>query len=175
MNGSHRVLAELSQRSYPVLMIKLIFIIAILSVLAISFPGTSVKNAHAEPCAPMEEDALGPFYKPNSPIRSSVGKGYVLQGVVRSSGDCAAVPGAVIELWLAGPDGGYDDAYRATIIAAVSGAYRFESNAPPPYDGRPPHIHLRVSVKGFATLLTQHYPIASRNDNLFDVIISPAP
>ena len=142
--------------------------------MAISFLGTSEKCVNAASCAPTEEDALGPFYKPNSPIRSSVGKGYILQGVVRSSKDCATVPGAMIEFWLAGPDGGYDDAHRATIVTGVSGAYRFESNSPPPYDGRPPHIHVRVSAKGYVTLVTQHYPIAGRNDNLFDVILSPA-
>ena len=152
-----------------------LFTISIVSVLAISFLGASEKCVYAALCAPTEEDALGPFYQPNSPIRSSVGKGYVLQGVVRSSKDCATVPGAVIEFWLAGPDGGYDDAHRATVVAGVSGAYRFESNAPPPYEGRPPHIHLRVSAKGYTTLVTQHYPIAGRNDVVFDVILSPAP
>jgi len=175
MSRRRRTLAHVVKKSYPILVKNLLFTISLLSVLAISFPGSSKKGAYAAPCAPTEEDALGPFYKPNSPVRSSVGKGYILQGIVRSSKDCAAVPGAVIEFWLAGPDGGYDDAHRATIVAGVSGAYRFESNAPPPYDGRPPHIHLRVSAKGFATLVTQHYPIAGRNDDLFDVILSPAP
>src|SRR5512143_2589901 len=42
---------------------------------------------------PTESDMLGPFYKPDAPVRSSVGKGYVLSGVVRSSKDCAPVKG----------------------------------------------------------------------------------
>jgi len=132
-----RLLAEVGQKSYLKLMKQLFSTIAVLSILAISFPGISEKDVLAATCVPTEEDALGPFYKPNTPVRSSVGKGYVLQGVVRSSKDCAAVPGAAVELWLAGPDGGYDDAHRATIIADASGAYRFESNVPPPYYGRP--------------------------------------
>jgi len=153
---------------------KLLFNVSILAILAISFPGISERMVYAAGCMPTEEDALGPFYKPNAPIRSSVGKGYVLQGVVRSSRDCAAVPGAVIELWLAGPDGGYDDAHRAAIVADASGSYRFESNLPPPYYGRPPHIHLRVSAKGFVTLVTQHYPISDRKEAVFDIVLVPS-
>lgn len=153
---------------------QLLFIIVIMSVFAISFPGLPEWTACAATCMPTEEDALGPFYKPNTPVRSSVGKGYVLQGVVRSSKDCAIIPGALIELWLAGPDGGYDDAHRATVIADASGAYRFESNVPPPYYGRPPHIHLRISAKGFKTLVTQHYPVSDKNSAVFDIIIVPS-
>ena len=75
---------------------------------------------------------------------------------------------------LAGPDGEYDDARRATIIADASAAYRFESNVPPPYYGRPPHIHLRISAKGFKTLVTQHYPVSDKNSAVFDIIIVPS-
>ena len=174
MSRNRRALAEVVQKSYPILVKEHFFTIAILSILAISFPGIPEKGAYAATCAPTEEDALGPFYKPNTPVRSSVGKGYVLHGVVRSSKDCGLVPGAVIELWLAGPDGGYDDTHRATIIADASGAYRFESNVPPPYYGRPPHIHLRVSAKGFKTLVTQHYPVSGKNSAVFDIIIVPS-
>jgi protocatechuate 3,4-dioxygenase beta subunit len=137
---------------------------------------TLLSDVHAATCTPTEEDALGPFYKPDAPSRTSVGKGYVLQGVVRSSKDCGPVPVAMIELWLAGPDGEYDDAHRATIITDASAAYRFESNLPPPYYGRPPHIHLRVSAKGFKTLVTQHYPsagAAGAATAIFDIILVP--
>jgi protocatechuate 3,4-dioxygenase beta subunit len=103
-----------------------------------------------------------------------VGKGYNLRGVVRSSCDCAPVPGAVIELWLAGPKRGYDDAHRATVNADQAGAYRFESNPPPPIESRPPHIHLRVSAKGYATIVTQHYPAAGLIDAVFDVVLVSA-
>ena len=150
---------------------QLLFTIAIL---AISFQGLPEWAVYAATCMPTEEDSLGPFYKPNAPVRSIVGKGYVLQGVVRSSKDCAAVPGAVIELWLAGPDGGYDDAHRATIIVDASAAYRFESNLPPPYYGRPPHIHLRISAKGFRPLVTQHYPASDKKEAVFDIILVPS-
>lgn len=130
-------------------------------------------DGHAGPCTPTEPDELGPFYKPGAPVRASVGKGYVLAGTVRSAKDCAPVEGAAVELWLAGPDGGYGDAYRATVIADGKGAYRFESHVPPPYYGRPPYIHLRVSARGFDTLVTQHYPDEGRRKGTFDVVLVP--
>jgi protocatechuate 3,4-dioxygenase beta subunit len=133
-----------------------------------------VSGSWAATCTPTEPDMLGPFYKPDAPVRSSVGKGHVLKGVVRSSADCSPIPGAVLELWLAGPDGEYDDAHRATIIAEASGAYRFESSVPPTYYGRPPHIHLRVSAKGFKTLVTQHYPAYGKTEEVFDLVLAPA-
>jgi len=80
----------------------------------------------------------------------------------------------VIELWLAGPDGGYDDAHRATVDAGATGVYSFESNVPPPYYGRPAHIHLRVSAKGFVTLVTQHYPLSDKTEAVFDIVLVPA-
>jgi protocatechuate 3,4-dioxygenase beta subunit len=126
-------------------------------------------------CKPTEPDMLGPFYKPNAPMRSSVGKGYVLQGTVRSSKDCAPVPRATIEFWLVGPDGEYDDAHRATIISDAAGSYLFESNLPQPYSGRPPHIHIRVSARGFKTLVTQHYSQPGKNNAQFDLVLIPSP
>jgi protocatechuate 3,4-dioxygenase beta subunit len=153
---------------------KVLSIVVVLLTGMIFLPGIQEGLVYAAVCTPTGEDALGPFYKPNAPVRSSVGKGYVLQGIVRSAKDCSAVPGAKIEIWLAGPDGGYDDAHRATIIAEASGAYRFESNLPRPYYGRPPHIHLRISAKGFRTLVTQHYPSDGKKIAVFDIILVPA-
>ncbi len=130
-------------------------------------------DANAGSCRPTEPDALGPYYEPGSPVRASVGKGYVLEGMVRSAKDCAPIKGAVIELWLAGPDGGYGDAYRATVIADGKGAYRFESHVPPPYSGRPPHIHLRVSAPGFDILMTQQYREEGSRKGTFDIVLVP--
>jgi protocatechuate 3,4-dioxygenase beta subunit len=129
--------------------------------------------AHADGCRSTEPDMLGPFYKPDAPIRSSVGEGYVLQGTVRSAPACTPVAKAKIEIWLTSPDGEYDDAHRATLFSDAAGAYRFTSNPPQAYSGRPPHIHIRVSAEGFNTLVTQHYPLPGKTDARFDLILSP--
>ena len=124
-------------------------------------------------CDPTPADYLGPFYEANAPVRSRVGEGYQLTGMVMSSADCAPIAKAAIELWLTGPDGSYDDDHRATIFSNESGQYRFESNFPPGYSGRPPHIHIRVSANGFKTLATQHYPEDDQKTGEFDLILVP--
>ncbi len=147
--------------------------ISLLAACALLLLSLSTATA-AETCPPTEPDMQGPFYKPNAPERSKVGSGYVLQGVVKSTTDCAPLARARIEFWMAGPDGDYADAYRATIITDTAGAYRFESSLPPPYYGRPPHIHIRVSAPGYKTLVTQHYPKKGRAADVFDLVLVPA-
>lgn len=120
---------------------------------------------------PTPPDALGPFYEPGAPVRSSVGQGYQLSGRVLSSRDGGSLPGAVLELWLAGPEGTYTDNYRATLLTDADGRYRFTSHVPVPYAGRPPHIHLRVSAAGHKTLVTQHYPQRGRREAVFDLVL----
>jgi protocatechuate 3,4-dioxygenase beta subunit len=124
-------------------------------------------------CDPTPSDYLGPFYKANAPVRSSVGKGYELMGVVISSANCAPIPNARIELWLTNSNGSYDDDHRATLFADETGQYRFESNFPPGYSGRPPHIHIRISAEGFETLTTQHYPTRGQTTGAFDIVLVP--
>ena len=124
-------------------------------------------------CEPTPADYLGPFYKAGAPVRSRVGKGYQLTGLVISSADCTPIAEAVIELWLTGPGGSYDDDHRATIFSNDLGQYQFESNFPPGYSGRPPHIHIQVSADGFKTLATQHYPEAGHKAGEFDLVLVP--
>lgn len=125
-------------------------------------------------CQPTPSDALGPFYQADAPRRTAVGQGYLLTGVLKSARDCAPIPGARIEFWLAGPSGDYDDDHRATVLADQAGAYRFESNYPPRYSSRPPHIHIKVTAAGFKTLVTQHYPQKGRSEATFDLVLRPA-
>jgi protocatechuate 3,4-dioxygenase beta subunit len=124
-------------------------------------------------CEPTPTDYLGPFYKAGAPVRTSVGNGYELRGVVKSAENCAPIAQAIIELWLAGPNGRYDDDHRATLYSDEFGEYRFKSNYPPGYSGRPPHIHIRVSAKGFQALATQHYPAKGQTEGYFDLVLMP--
>ena len=124
-------------------------------------------------CRPTTPDADGPFYRAGAPERSSVGKGYILSGTVRSADDCAIRPGAKIEIWLNGPDGRYGDDWRATLYAKPDGTYRFESHVPVPYGSRPPHIHLIVNAAGFKELITQHYPEQEAKAATFDLVLIP--
>jgi protocatechuate 3,4-dioxygenase beta subunit len=128
----------------------------------------------APSCTATRSDMLGPFYKPGAPVRSKVGTGHVLRGTVRSAANCAAISGARVEVWMAGPHGNYADEFRATMISDAQGLYRFESHVPPPYSGRPPHIHVRVSAAGYQTLVTQYYPGPGQTEATFDLVLNPA-
>jgi len=142
-----------------------------LAVLTLSLSWVPV--THAAKCAPTPWDEIGPFYRPNPPLRSSIGKGYQLSGTVRSSADCAAIPNARIEFWQTSPSGDYEDAYRATVIADRKGRYRLETSRPRGYGQRPPHIHILVDAKGFEGLITQHYPKPGAKGAQFDLVLVP--
>lgn len=135
---------------------------------------TSAAAGAAFRCPPTPPDAAGPFYRPDAPIRNRIGSGYLLLGEVRSAADCRPVGAARIELWMAGPDGNYDDRWRATLFSRQDGRYFFASHAPPPYGSRPPHIHLRVTAPGFQELFTQHYPRIGSGEAVFDLVLVPA-
>lgn len=146
------------------------FVSVMLAIFCLILPG---RAAHSETCEPTEPDMLGPFYAPAAPERSKVGDGHVLSGVVRSARDCSPIEGARIEFWLVGPEGRYDDGHRAIVHSDESGTYRFESNFPPGYFGRPPHIHIRVAARGYRVLITQYYPESGTTEGTFDLVLIP--
>ena len=131
-----------------------VIVLAAVFALVLSAPGAVA----AQSCPPTKPDALGPFYVPNAPERARTGQGLVVSGRVRSATGCAPIAGARIEWWSANPSGDYDEAHRATQITDAEGRYRYETNPPGRYPGRPPHLHLRISAPGHRTLVTQIYP-----------------
>ena len=122
-------------------------------------------------CALTRGDAGDSSYKANAPVRSQVGTGFVLSGIVRSGIDCSIITRARVEFWLAGPNG-YDDAHRGTVITDGTGRYRFESNVSGGGGWRP-HIHLRIAVPGFRTLVTVYFPPAGAATGTFDLVLEP--
>lgn len=137
-----------------------------------AIPGAApTTSSEAANCTPTRPDAEGPFYEPNAPERTSIGKGHVLKGVVRSSNGCQPRPGAQLEFWQVNEQAEYDDDHRATMFADSAGAYSFESNYPLGYSGRPSHIHLRVTADGYQTLITQFYPQEGQTEATFDIVL----
>jgi protocatechuate 3,4-dioxygenase beta subunit len=122
-------------------------------------------------CAPTPRDMEGPFYKPGAPAREATGKGFIVSGAVRSAATCEGVKGARVEWWQANPKGEYDDAHRGMLVTAEGGAYRFETDFPPPYAGRPSHIHFKAFVPGYRPLTTQLYPKAGQSAITFDLVL----
>lgn len=143
------------------------------SVCLIMLLSAGREAAIAASCTPTPWEEIGPFYRQNAPVRNSIGEGYVLSGVVRSSDNCRPLPDIRIEVWQAGPGGAYNDDHRATLYSDKNGRYRLETSFPPSYAQRPPHIHILVDAKGFEGLITQHYPKKGSKTATFDLVIVP--
>ena len=126
----------------------------------------------AAACNATQGELLDASYKPEAPMRSSVGTGYSLSGVVRASGDCLPIPGATVEFWLAGPDG-YSQALTGTVVSGKKGEYRFSSPFPSASTGRPPHIHMRIAADGFLPIQTEVFPRQGTVMGVFDIVLEP--
>lgn len=146
--------------------------LAMALVLAVGMWGPAGMGALAQgSCAPTRPDSEGPFYKPGAPERAQTGRGLAVRGTVRSAGSCAPIPRARIERWQANPEGAYDDAHRAAMMSDGAGEYRFETNLPRRYFGRPPHIHFKVSAAGHRPLTTQLYLTPGQTEVTFDLVL----
>jgi protocatechuate 3,4-dioxygenase beta subunit len=125
-------------------------------------------------CIATQRDALGPFYVKDAPAQSDLCSAAGENGRLAVSGrilgapDCQPLAGAVVEVWQADAKGEYsqvsrgrkDDPrclLRATLTAGADGRYAFRSVLAGEYPGRPSHIHYRVSMHGYRTLVTQLY------------------
>lgn len=115
--------------------------------------------------APTPGDIEGPFYKAGAPVRANLvetgskGERMVLTGTVRSA-DCKPVANASLDFWQADEKGEYDNAgyrYRGIVTTDSLGRYRLQTILPPPYGGRPRHIHVKVQRLGGPALTTQLY------------------
>ena len=124
-------------------------------------------------CPPTAADMLGPFYVAGAPERSKTGDGLTVQGSVRSTRDCKALPGAKLEWWSANPRGDYDEGHRATQAADPQGRYTYVTDMPGKYPGRPVHLHVKVSAAGHKPLVTQVYPKPGQNSIPFDFVLQP--
>jgi protocatechuate 3,4-dioxygenase beta subunit len=142
-----------------------------LPALAIAFVLFGSAPAAAQSCPPTRPDALGPFYVASAPERSKTGQGLVVSGRVRSASGCVPLAGARLEWWSANRDGEYDEAHRATQITDRDGRYRYETDVPGRYPGRPPHLHLKITAPGHRTLVTQLYPKPGESAIEVDLVV----
>jgi protocatechuate 3,4-dioxygenase beta subunit len=118
-------------------------------------------------CSPTFDDGLSPSYKPDTPVRSVVGHGHVLTGVVLSSRDCQPIPNAKLEFWPEIEDKGHPEEQRAMLYTDSEGRYRFECD-------QPEHIHMRISAPGFRTLANNSYHPEGQPEGVFNIVLVPA-
>ena len=135
--------------------------------LCLSQPSSAVQTE----CPPTTPDVEGPFYKSEAPFRASTGRGLTVSGKVRSAGSCAVISGVRVEWWQTNPQGRYDDEHRGAQLTSSDGSYRFETDFPPGYLGRPPHIHFKVFAPGHRSLTTQVYPKKGQSSIIFDFVV----
>lgn len=124
----------------------------------------------------------GPYFKPNSPERTSLlepglaGTRLVLEGAVLTT-DCRPVPRARLDFWQADARGRYDNeghTLRGHQLTDAEGRYRLETVLPGLYPGRTRHIHVKVQAPSRPVLTTQLYfpgkPVNQR-DGIFDPVL----
>ncbi len=117
-------------------------------------------------------DILGPFYRPDAPLRQDLTSPGLPGSVIQLSGtvfgaDCTTpLVGALIEIWHCDTRGEYDNEsadfqLRARWITDEAGTYSFRTILPGKYlNGekyRPAHIHYRVTAPDSRELVSQLY------------------
>jgi protocatechuate 3,4-dioxygenase beta subunit len=133
---------------------------------------------------PTPEDIEGPFYKPGAPLKASLAEAgskaekLIVSGLVLSMSGCKPLAGIRLDFWHADDKGAYDHSgfrYRGVVETDAQGRYRLETNLPPPYMGRPRHIHVKTQAKGGPVLTTQlYFPGESRGAER-SLIVKPGP
>lgn len=119
-------------------------------------------------------DILGPFYRPNAPLRVNInpsvytGPLFHLSGTIYKADGNTTFPDCLVEIWQCDEHKVYDNTsddfrYRGSQRVGKNGRYHFITTHPLPYpissDGiyRPAHIHMRISGEGQQDLITQIY------------------
>lgn len=145
-----------------------------LAAFSLSAFGSVVRAANGEFVGDCDttNDILGPFYRPNAPVRSDlsyaglVGTRIELKGKVFKSDCVTPLSGALVEIWHCNPEGEYDNTtkdfkLRASWNTNDKGEYQFKTVLPGKYlNGtlyRPAHIHYRVTEKNSRELVSQIY------------------
>ena len=130
---------------------------------------------------PTPSQTEGPFFKPNTPMRTSLlepgmpGTKLVIEGSVLTTG-CKPVARALLDFWQADAAGRYDNAgyrLRGHQLTDEAGRYRLETIVPAEYPGRTRHIHVKIQAPGRPALTTQLY-FPDGADNRRDSIFDPA-
>lgn len=119
---------------------------------------------------PTSTDMLGPFFREGAPWRNDItypgNKNEIELNVIGRvfAADCKTVLSNVeIDIWHCDHRQNYDMKSndfkcRCKIKTDEKGAYQFKTFIPPPYAGRPKHIHYLVhEVDGHQKLITQLY------------------
>ncbi len=121
----------------------------------------------------------GPYFKTNSPERTSLVDETVQGTLLTITGQVLAADGtpvanALVDFWQANASGAYDNSgynLRGHQYTDVNGYYTLTTVVPGLYPGRTRHIHVKVQAPNAPMLTTQlYFPNEARNstDGIFD-------
>jgi protocatechuate 3,4-dioxygenase beta subunit len=135
-----------------------------------ALPPTPACHDGDKPTVPEIE---GPFFKPQSPLRSNLREAGITGRPVELSGQvltrsCRPVADALIELWQADDKGEYDNKgfrLRGHLLTDTKGRYAFHTIMPGLYPGRTRHFHVKVQAAAESPVLTTqlYFPDEPRN------------
>ncbi|MGW0938005.1 carbohydrate-binding protein [Streptomyces sp. NPDC002666] len=130
---------------------------------------------------PTHDQMEGPYFKPNSPLRTSLvtagtpGVPLTVSGYVFGR-ECRPIPGVLLDFWQADTNGAYDMsgyAFRGHQFTDRSGAFTLTTIVAGLYPGRTRHIHVKAQAPGSGILTTQlYFPGEPRNNT--DALYDPA-
>lgn len=116
------------------------------------------------------KDMLGPFFRANAPLRTDLTypdnkseMPIIVRGQVFGADCKTPLSNIEIDVWHCDHKKKYDmksDAFRCRgkMRTDINGAYQFKTFVPPPYGGRPKHIHYLIhEVETYQELATQLY------------------
>jgi protocatechuate 3,4-dioxygenase beta subunit len=130
-------------------------------------------SAGAQGCRATPNDAFGPFGRGMPPIRAKTGTGHVLTGKVVSVLGCGPIPGAQVQFWQSNKKGQYTRALSATVLTDRAGRFRYRSPVPTSYEGREPHLHIRVIARGHEQLLSRYVPARGSRRGSIRLVLVP--
>jgi protocatechuate 3,4-dioxygenase beta subunit len=121
----------------------------------------------------------GPYFKTNSPERTSLVDDTVQGTILTITGQVLAADGtpvadALVDFWQANASGAYDNSgynLRGHQYTDANGYYTLTTVVPGLYPGRTRHIHVKVQAPNGPMLTTQlYFPGEARNstDGIFD-------
>jgi protocatechuate 3,4-dioxygenase beta subunit len=128
---------------------------------------------------PTPEQTEGPYFKPNSPQRTSLlepgmpGTPLTVSGYVFGRA-CLPVTGVLLDFWQADANGAYDNTgfrLRGHQFTDSRGSFALTTIVPGLYPGRTRHLHVKLQAPGRPVLTTQlYFPNEPRNntDTIFD-------
>ncbi len=130
---------------------------------------------------PTPRQTAGPFFKPESPLRTSLVEAGASRDAMMLSGrvlstSCKPVTGALIDFWHCDAQGNYDNRgyrFRGYQFADDDGRFSLQTAVPGLYPGRTRHFHVIVQAPNRRPLTTQlYFPGERLNER--DFLFSPA-